>query len=149
MNEKKFCDTCGVVLSDIFYKCRKCNRITCANCQNKEMRCCVECAETESFSVAPKMQKSRTATRRKPNPAFMRPLALSPELAAIVGADRLPRTEVTKRLWVYIKERGLQDSTNRRMINADEKLSAVFDRKPQVSMFEMIALVAKHIGRRS
>ena len=147
MNERQFCETCGVVLSDIFYKCRKCNRITCANCQNKEMRCCVECAEVESYGVAPKMSKSRAATRRKPNPAFMRPMTLSSELAAIVGEGPMPRTEVTKRLWVYIKEHGLQDSTNRRMINADEKLAAVFGGKTQVSMFEMTALVAKHITK--
>jgi len=74
-------------------------------------------------------------------------MTLSPELAAIVGEGPLPRTEVTKRLWVYIKKRGLQDSTNRRMINADEKLTVVFGGKHQVSMFEMTALVAKHLTR--
>ena len=137
-DERQFCEICGIVLSDIFYKCRKCGLITCENCQHKEMRCCVDCAKAESPVVA---------TRRKPNPSFMRPLALSTELSAIVGEGPMPRTEVTKRLWVYIKEHGLQDRVNRRMINADDKLAAVFAGKTRVTMFEMTALVAKHMSK--
>jgi len=76
----------------------------------------------------------------------MRPWTPSPELAAIVGESPLPRTEVTKRLWVYIKKHGLQDSTNRQMINADDSLAVVFGGKRQVSMFEMTALVSKHLS---
>jgi upstream activation factor subunit UAF30 len=75
----------------------------------------------------------------------MRPWTPSPELAAIVGEGAMPRTEVTKRLWMYIKEHGLQDRVNRRMINADEKLATVFGGKTRVSMFQMTALVSKHL----
>ena len=81
----------------------------------------------------------------KANSAFMRPLTPSPALAAVVGADPIPRTEVTKRLWVYIKKHDLQDLTNRRMINADENLRPVFG-KDQVSMFEMTKLLGKHLS---
>ncbi len=81
----------------------------------------------------------------KANSAFMRPLTPSPELAAVVGADPIPRTEVTKRLWVYIKKHELQDSENRRMINADELLRPVFG-KDQVSMFEMAKLLGNHLS---
>jgi len=136
VDTSQFCSICGVVLSDVFYKCRKCDQVTCPACQNREKRCCVDCAPTESRD---------TRVKRKANPAFLRPMNLSPQLTVIVGEGPMPRTEVTKRLWVYIKERGLQDSVNRRMINADEKLAAVFDGKRQVSMFEMTALVSKHI----
>ncbi len=82
---------------------------------------------------------------RKPNPKFMKPLQPSQALAQVVGAKPLPRTEVTKKLWAYIKKKGLQDKKNRRMVNADEALKPVFRGKRQVSMFEMTALVAKHL----
>ena len=81
-----------------------------------------------------------------PNAAFMKPLTVSAELAAVVGAGPLPRSEVVKKLWVYIKEKGLQDSKNKRNINADEKLKAVFGGKDVVNMFEMTSLVSKHLS---
>jgi chromatin remodeling complex protein RSC6 len=84
--------------------------------------------------------------KRKPNPAFMKPMQISDDLAKIVGSKPLPRTEVTKQLWVYIKKNGLQDKENRRNINADENLKAVFGGKSQVSMFEMTKLVGKHLS---
>jgi chromatin remodeling complex protein RSC6 len=84
------------------------------------------------------------AAKRTPNPAFMKALTLSPELAAVLGDKPLPRTEIVKQLWVYIKAHGLQDATNKRNINADAKLKAVFG-KPQVTMFEMAGLIGKHV----
>jgi upstream activation factor subunit UAF30 len=75
----------------------------------------------------------------------MRPLDLSPALTDVVGKAKAPRTEVTKRVWDYIKRRGLQDSKNRRMINADDKLAKIFGGKKKVSMFEMTKLVSKHM----
>ena len=83
---------------------------------------------------------------RKPNAAFMKPVTPDAALAAVVGAAPLPRTELTKKLWAYIKKNGLQDKKNRRNINADAALKAVFGGKAQVSMFEMTKLVSKHIG---
>jgi upstream activation factor subunit UAF30 len=83
---------------------------------------------------------------RKPNAAFMKPLKISPELAAVVGAEPLPRTEVTKKLWEYIKAHNLQDAANKRNINADDKLKAIFGGKSQVSMFEMTKLVSAHLS---
>ncbi len=88
--------------------------------------------------------KKAPAKKRTPNAAFMKPLTLSPALAAVVGDKPLPRTEIVSKLWVYIKAKGLQDKTNKRMVNADEKLKAVFG-KPQVSMFEMAGLIGKHV----
>ena len=85
------------------------------------------------------------AAKRKPNPAFAKPLQPSPALAEIVGSDPLPRTEVVKKLWVYIKEKNLQDQANKRNINADAKLKKVFGGKKQVNMFEMTKLVSKHL----
>ena len=82
---------------------------------------------------------------KKANSAFMKPLTPSAELAKVTGAAALPRSEVVKKLWVYIKKNGLQDAKNRRMINADDVLKAVFNGKKQVSMFEMTALVSKHL----
>ena len=90
-------------------------------------------------------KKKAKKTTRKPSPAFMKPLNPSAALAEVVGSKPLPRTEVAKKLWVYIKKNGLQDKKNRRMINADAKLSAVFGGKRQVSMFEMTKLVSKHL----
>jgi len=84
--------------------------------------------------------------KRKPNPAFMKPLTPSATLAAVVGDKALPRTEVVKKLWAYIKKNDLQDAKNRRMINADDKLKAVFSGKASVNMFEMTKLVSKHLS---
>ena len=82
---------------------------------------------------------------RKPNAAFMKAMTPSAVLAAVVGATPLPRTEVTKKVWDYIKKLNLQDPANRRMINADDKLKAVFGGKAQVSMFEMTKLISDHL----
>jgi len=83
---------------------------------------------------------------RKPNAAFMKPLKVSEELAAVVGKGPMPRTEVISKLWVYIKKHGLQDKTNKRNINADANLQAVFGGKKTVNMFEMTKLVSKHLS---
>jgi chromatin remodeling complex protein RSC6 len=97
-------------------------------------------------AVAKKPAKKKTAKKKRaPNPAFMKPVNISSALAAIVGSKPLPRTEVTKKLWAYIKKNKLQDAVNRRMINADEKLRAVLG-KLKVSMFEMTKLVSKHLS---
>ncbi|HXV26902.1 MAG TPA: SWIB/MDM2 domain-containing protein [Candidatus Paceibacterota bacterium] len=82
----------------------------------------------------------------KSNSAFMKPMKVSDELAAVVGAGPMPRSEVVKKLWVYIKANGLQDSENKRNINADDKLQAVFGGKKTVSMFEMTKLVSQHLS---
>jgi len=91
--------------------------------------------------AAPKKKKSA----RKPNAAFMAALTPSPTLAEVVGSKPLPRTEVIKKIWDYIKKNGLQDSKNRRMINADGKLKPLFDGKDQISMFELAKVVSKHV----
>ena len=83
--------------------------------------------------------------KRKPNPAFMKPMTPSQALAEVVGSKPIPRTEVTKRLWAYIKKNKLQDAKNRRMIKADEALKPVFSGKASVNMFEMTKLVSKHL----
>ena len=88
--------------------------------------------------------KKAPAVKRTPNAAFMKALTLSPALAAVLGDKPLPRTEIVSKLWVYIKANKLQDSINKRMINADAKLKAVFG-KAQVSMFEMAGLIGKHV----
>ncbi len=85
-------------------------------------------------------------TTRKPNAAFMKPVTPDAKLAVVVGSTPLPRTEMTKKLWAYIKKNGLQDKKNRRMINADDALKAVFNGKAQVSMFDMTKLVSKHVS---
>ena len=82
---------------------------------------------------------------RKPSAAFMKPMTPSAALAEVVGSKPIPRTEVTKKLWAYIKKNGLQDKKNRRMINADAELKAVFGGKASVNMFEMTKLVSKHL----
>ncbi|HEY0673785.1 MAG TPA: SWIB/MDM2 domain-containing protein, partial [Longimicrobiales bacterium] len=79
------------------------------------------------------------------NPAFMKPMQPSDKLSAVVGNNAMPRSEITKKVWAYIKKQGLQDAKNRRMINADDKLGPVFGGKKQVSMFEMTKLVNKHL----
>jgi len=87
----------------------------------------------------------KKAAKRTPNAAFMKPMTPSAMLATVVGSAPIPRTEVTKKLWAYIKRKGLQDAKNRRNINADENLKPVFGGKAQVSMFEMTKLVNKHL----
>ncbi len=89
--------------------------------------------------------KKRVAKKRKPNAAFMKPVQPDVVLGAVIGNTPMPRTQVTKKIWVYIKRRGLQDKKKRTMINADDKLLAVFRGKKQVSMFEMTKLVSKHL----
>ena len=86
----------------------------------------------------------KAAAKRKPNAAFMKPVQPSEKLAEVVGSKAIPRTEVTKKLWAYIKKNGLQDKKNKRMINADDKLKVIF-KKPVVNMFEMTKLVSKHL----
>jgi upstream activation factor subunit UAF30 len=95
--------------------------------------------------MAKKAAAAKT-TGRKPNAAFMKPLQPDTVLAEVVGEKPLPRTEVTKKLWDYIKKNKLQDPKKRTMINADAKLTAVFGGKKQVSMFEMTKLVGKHLS---
>ena len=89
--------------------------------------------------------KKKSAAKRKPNAAFMKPMQPSASLSAVIGGNSMPRTEVTKKIWAYIKKNSLQDSKSRRNINADEKLREVFGGKKQVSMFEMTKLVNKHL----
>lgn len=91
-------------------------------------------------------KKKPVKKKRTPNPAFMKPMKISEELAKVVGSKPLPRTEVTKKLWAYIKKNKLQDTVNRRNINADANLKAVFGGKKKVSMFEMTKLVSKHLS---
>lgn len=93
---------------------------------------------------AKKAAAPKKKVARKPNAAFMRPLTPSGPLAAIIGTTPLPRTEVTSKIWAYIKKNKLQDSVNRRMINADEKMKALFG-KAQASMFELTKYVSKHL----
>jgi upstream activation factor subunit UAF30 len=90
--------------------------------------------------------KKSAAGKRKPNAAFMKALTPSAVLAEVVGEKPLPRTEVVKKLWAYIKKHNLQDAKEKRMINADDKLKAVFGGKKQVSMFEMTKLVNKQLS---
>jgi upstream activation factor subunit UAF30 len=96
-------------------------------------------------SAKKKPAKKKSATKRVPSAAFMKPMTPSAQLSAVVGSAPLPRTEVTKKLWSYIKRKGLQDAKNRRMINADDNLRPVFGGSKQVSMFEMTRLVNKHL----
>ena len=92
-----------------------------------------------------KKKAKKAGKKRKPNAAFMKPMTPSASLGAVIGAGAQPRTEVTKKIWAYIKKNKLQDAKNRRMINADDKLKDVFGGKKQVSMFEMTKLVSGHI----
>ena len=103
-------------------------------------------AKKPAKKTAKKSSKKKSTTKRKPSAAFMKPMTPSASLAAVVGTAPLPRTEVTKKLWAYIKRKGLQDSKNRRMINADDNLRPVFNGSKQVSMFEMTRLVNKHLS---
>ncbi len=104
-----------------------------------------------------KAKKSKPAKKAKPakkrrggggagNPAFMKPMTPSADLAVIVGSNAIPRTEITKRVWAYIKKHGLQDAKEKRNINADEALKKVFGGKGRVNMFEMTKLVNKHLS---
>jgi chromatin remodeling complex protein RSC6 len=92
-----------------------------------------------------KKAAKKSAAKRKPNAAFMKAMTPTPTLAAVVGSSAMPRTEVTKKIWDYIKKNRLQDAVNKRLINADDKLKAVFGGKNKVSMFEMTKLVSNHL----
>jgi len=94
---------------------------------------------------APKKAAKKSSAKRKPNAAFMKAMTPSATLAAVIGSSPMPRTEVTKKIWDYIKKNKLQDAINRRLINADERLRAVFGGKGKVSMFEMTKLVSNHL----
>lgn len=96
--------------------------------------------------AATKAAPKKPAVKRKPNAAFMKAMNVSPALGAVIGSTPAPRTEVTKKIWAYIKKNGLQDAANKRMINADDKLKAIFGGKKQVSMFEMTKLVSTHLS---
>ena len=104
-------------------------------------------AKKVAKKVVKKAAKKAVAkkAKRKPNAAFMAPLTLSPALAEVVGSKPLPRTEIIKKIWEYIKKNKLQDSKNRRMINADAKLKVVFAGKGQISMFELAKVINKHV----
>jgi upstream activation factor subunit UAF30 len=91
-------------------------------------------------------EKKKKAVKEGSNSGFMKPMKPSEALGKIVGKEPLPRSEMTKKLWEYIKKNNLQDAENKRNINADENLLAVFDGKKQVSMFEMTKLVSKHLS---
>jgi len=92
-----------------------------------------------------KAAPKKPAVKRKPNAAFMKAMTPSAELGAVIGDKAVPRTEVTKKIWDYIKKNKLQDSANKRLINADDKLKPVFGGKKQVNMFEMTKLVNAHL----
>jgi len=100
---------------------------------------------TKKKAAKKKVAKKKTAAKRKPNAAFMKPMTPSAALGAVIGSNAMPRTEVTKKIWAYIKRNKLQDTKNKRNINADDKLKEVFGGKKQVSMFEMTKLVSKHL----
>src|SRR4051812_9801333 len=104
-------------------------------------------ASAYMFTRSPKKKKAKKGAKKKSkaNVAFMKPMTPSSTLAAVVGSSAMPRTEVTRKIWGYIKRNGLQDKKNRRMINADDKLKAVFGGKGSVSMFEMTKLVSRHL----
>jgi len=99
---------------------------------------------TAKKATAKKATAKKSTSKRKPNAAFMKPLTPSPQLAEVIGAKAIPRTQVVKKLWQYIRTHKLQDTTNRRNINADAKLRPIFG-KGTVSMFEMTKLVSKHL----
>lgn len=103
---------------------------------------------TKKKATIKKVAKKKTTkkkAKRKPNPAFMRPWNISEVLADVIGGKPIPRTEVTKKIWTYIKKNDLQDKVKRTMINADDKLKKVFGGKAKVSMFEMTKLISKHL----
>ncbi len=96
-------------------------------------------------AIAKKKPAAKKKAKRKPNPAFMRPLQPDAALGAIVGNKPLPRTQITKKIWAYIKKNSLQDEQNRRMINADDKLQAIFGGAKQVSMFDLTKRINEHV----
>ncbi len=96
--------------------------------------------------AAPKKKAAKKKSARKPNAAFMKALSPSSDLAAVIGSKAVPRTEAVKKIWDYIKANKLQDSKNKRMINADAKLKPVFGGKGQVSMFDMAKFLSKHLS---
>ena len=100
----------------------------------------------KSAKKAVKKTAKKSGKKRTPSAAFMRPVQPDNALSAVVGSSPLPRTELTKKLWAYIKRNGLQDSKNRRAINADDKLRPVFGGKSQVTMFDMTKMVNKHVS---
>jgi len=102
-------------------------------------------AKKSATKSAAKKSPAKKAAKRTPNAAFMKAMTPSAQLGMVVGTTPIPRTEVTKKLWAYIKRKGLQDAKNRRQINADDNLKPVFGGKGQVSMFEMTKLVNKHL----
>jgi upstream activation factor subunit UAF30 len=97
--------------------------------------------------AAKKSPKKAKKSGRKPNAAFMKPVQPNEKLAAIVGPGAMPRTELTKKLWVYIKKNNLQDKKNRRMINADDKMKALFGGKSSASMFELTKYASKNLSK--
>ncbi len=101
--------------------------------------------KTATKKTAARKTAPKKKTARKPNAAFMRPVTPSADLAEVIGSKPVPRTEVTKKLWAYIKKNNLQDPKNRRMIRADAALKPVFGGKATVNMFEMTKLVGKHL----
>jgi chromatin remodeling complex protein RSC6 len=103
-------------------------------------------ARRPSAKKSTRKAAKRSGKKRTPSAAFMRPVTPDSALSAVVGSSPLPRTELTKKLWAYIKRNGLQDSRNRRAINADDKLRPVFNGKSQVSMFDMTKLVSRHVS---
>ncbi|HEY0653854.1 MAG TPA: SWIB/MDM2 domain-containing protein [Chryseosolibacter sp.] len=104
-------------------------------------------AVKKSAKKAAKKAAPKKKSARKPNAAFMAPLTVSDNLGAVVGNKPLPRTQIIKKIWDYIKKNGLQDKKNKRMINADEKLKVVFGGKGQISMFELAKVVNKHVKK--
>jgi chromatin remodeling complex protein RSC6 len=102
-------------------------------------------AKKTTAKKATKKAAPKKAAKRTPNPSFMKPVQPDPALAAVVGDKAMPRTEITSKLWAYIKKNGLQDAKNKRQINADAKLQAVFGGKKSVNMFEMTKLVNQHL----
>ncbi|NLI14942.1 MAG: hypothetical protein GX409_01515 [candidate division Zixibacteria bacterium] len=103
-------------------------------------------AKKKAVKKVAKKKVIKKKVKRAPNPAFMKPMTPSADLGEIVGNKPMPRTQITKKLWDYIKKNGLQDKAQKTMINADEKLRKVFGGKSQVSMFEMTKLVSKHLS---
>ena len=101
-------------------------------------------AAPKAAAPAKTVAAKKVAVKRTPNAAFMKPMVADAALAAVIGATPMPRTEIVKQLWVYIKKHGLQDATNKRNINADAKLKVLFDGKAQVSMFQLAGLIGKH-----
>ncbi len=95
-------------------------------------------------TAAKKAPAKTAAVKRTPNAAFMKPMVADAALQAVIGSTPMPRTEIVKQLWVYIKAHNLQDATNKRNINADAKMKVLFDGKDQVSMFQLAGLIGKH-----